>query len=105
MPKKIHPPSFPSGQGWGDGSLVRKYNRNRTINPENTYTGFRPRVGAVEGAYFVIRNWCNDPQVNRSFSALFNSLMLPIKEACENTTEIDEHGQVSIEIHGRFNII
>lgn len=95
----------PSGKGWGDGSLVRQFNKGRKVNPENTYTGFRPRTGEIEGAYFVIRNWCNDPRVNKSFSAIFNSLMLQIKVACENTTEIDEDGRVSIELNcGRIEI-
>lgn len=104
MATKIEPPQLKSGKGWGDGSLVRQFNRGRKVNPENTYTGFRPRVGEIEGAYFVIRNWCNDPRINKSFSSIFNSLMLPIKFACENTTEIDEHGRVTIELHGRFPI-
>ena len=105
MNSKIHAPKRPNGQGWGDGALVREFNKRRTVNPENTYTGFRPRTGEVEGAYFVIRNWCDDPRVNRSFSAIFNSLMIPIKLACEHTTEIDDEGQVSIELNlGRIII-
>lgn len=105
MTTKLLPPHTPSGQGWGDGSLVRQFNRKRKINPENSYTGFRPRVGEIEGAYFVIRNWCNDPRVNKSFSAIFNSLMVSIKVACEHTTEIDADGQVSIELNlGRIVI-
>lgn len=99
---KIH---APTKQGWGDGSLVRLFNRGRKVNPENTYTGFRPRVGEIEGAYFVIRNWCNDPRINKSFSAIFNSLMIPLKVCCEHTTEVDENGSVSIEVNlGRVTI-
>lgn len=102
---KIKPPPTPTGKGWGDGSLVAAYNAKRKCNPENTYTGFRPRVGEVEGAYFVIRNWCNDDRIRRSFSAIFNSLMIGIKVACENTTEVDEHGHISIELNlGRVTI-
>lgn len=105
MSTKIKPPPTPTGQGWGDGSLVRLFNEKRKTNPENTYTGFRPRIGAVEGAYFVVRNWCADPRVNKSFSAIFNSLMIPIKVACEHTTEVDENGSVSIELNlGRIII-
>lgn len=103
MSTRILPPK--GGKGWGDGSLVRQFNRNRKRNQENTYTGFRPRVGAIEGAYFVIRNWCDDERINKSFSAIFNSLMIPLKEAIENTTEIDDEGQVSIELNiGRIPI-
>lgn len=101
----ITPPPTVTGKGWGDGSLVQAYNKRRTRNPENTYTGFRPRTGEVEGAYYVIRNWCNDPRVNRSFSAIFNSLMIGIKTACEHTTEKDADGNVSIELNlGRIII-
>jgi len=102
---KITPPKTRSGKGWGSGELVRAFNRGRKINQENTYTGFRPRIGEIEGAYFVIRNWCNDPRVNKSFSSIFNSIMIPLKEAIENTTEVDEFGQVSIELNiGRIVI-
>lgn len=95
-----------AGKGWGDGKAVRAFNAGRKTNPANTYTGFRPRVGEIEGAYFVIRGWCEDPRINKSFSAIFNSLMIPIKIACENTTEIDENGQVSIELNiGRIPIV
>lgn len=103
--KKILPPPTQTGKGWGDGSVVHAYNEGRKTNPENTYTGFRPRVGEIEGAYFVIRSWCNDKRIRRSFSAIFNSLMIGIKIACENTTEIDEHGNVTIELNlGRITI-
>lgn len=102
---KITPPKTHSGQGWGDGSLVRQFNKGRKINPENTYTGFRPRVGDVEGAYFVVRNWCTDPRINKSFSAIFNSIMVPLKVALENTTEVDEQGRISVELNlGRIVI-
>lgn len=101
---RITAPKVPSGKGWGDGSLVRRFNKGRTVNPENTYTGFRPRV-ELEGVYFVIRNWCSDPRINQSFSSIFNSLLTPIKVACENTTEVSETGEVSIELNlGRIII-
>lgn len=101
---KITPPTQ-TGKGWGDGSIVNRFNKNRKVNPDNTYTGFRPRVGEVEGAYFVIRNWCSDERIRRSFSAIFNSLMVPIKVACEQTTEVDENGNISIELNaGRITI-
>lgn len=95
------------GKGWGDGQAVRAANKRRTRpNPLNTYTGFRPRIGENEGAFFVIRDkWCDDPRINKPFSALFNSLLIGIKTACEQTTEIDEHGNVSIELNlGRIII-
>lgn len=103
--KRVLPPAGIEGKGWGDGSLVRQFNRGRKRNPENTYTGFKPRVGEIEGAYFVIRNWCDDPRINKSFSAIFNSVMIGLKTACEQTTEVDTDGQVSIELNlGRIEI-
>lgn len=103
--KKLLPPPSPTGQGWGDGSIAQQFHRGRRFNAENTYTGFRPRVGDIEGAYFVLRDWCADPRIRRSFSSLFNSLMIPLKVACENTTEVDEHGRISIEANfGRIVI-
>lgn len=94
----------PTGKGWGDGSLVILHSQNRRVNPDNTYTGFRPRI-QVEGAYFVIRDWCYDPRIRRSFSALLNSLMLPLKTACEHTTIKDADGRISIELNcGRIYI-
>lgn len=98
------PVRSPGGKGWGDGVKVKQFNTRRKRNPENTYTGFRPRVH-LEGAYFVIRNWCDDERINLSFSAIINSLLVGIKTACEQTTEKDENGIVSIEINlGRINI-
>lgn len=103
MANKIKPKE--GGKGWGDGSLVRQYNKGRKVNINSTYTGFRPRVGEEEGAFFTIRNWCDDPQINRSFSAILNSILVPLRVACENTTEVDDQGNVSIEINlGRIII-
>lgn len=99
----ISPPKG-SGKGWGDGAKVAAWNKRRMTNPENTYTAFRPRV-ENEGLYFVIRNWAADPRVNKSFSAIINSLLEGLKTACENTTEKDEHGRISIEVNlGRIYI-
>lgn len=95
------------GQGWGDGNAVRAANRKRTQrNPLNTYTGFRPRIGECEAAFFVIRDtWCDDQRINKPFSAVINSLLIGIKTAMEQTTEIDENGNVSIELNlGRIII-
>lgn len=103
--ERILPPSTPSGRGWGDGSLVQAYNKRRTVNPENTCTAFRPRAGDAEAAFYVLRNWCKDPRINKPFSALLNSLLQGLKTSCENTTEIDAEGNISIELNlGRVQI-
>lgn len=93
------------GRGWGDGVAVAAFNARRRRNPENTYTGFRPRV-ANEAAYFVIRKWCDDPIINKSFSAVINALLPSIKVAMEQSTEVNEEtGQISIDCNfGRIDI-
>lgn len=93
------------GKGWGDGSMVQAFNENRMTNPANTYTGFRPRV-ENEGCYYVIRNWCKDPRVRKSFSSLINSLLPYISVAVQHTTERDEDGRITIELNlGRIEIV
>lgn len=92
------------GKGWGNGVAVRNFNASRKTNPANTYTSFRPRTER-EAEYFVIREWCDDERVNKSFSAIINSLIPAIKIACEHTTERDEHGRITIELNaGRIEI-
>jgi hypothetical protein len=106
MDKQTHTviKSFGQGKGWGDGVGVSSFNRGRKRNPENTYTGFRPRV-ENEGMYFVIRRWCDDERINKSFSALLNAIIPALKVACENTTERAADGTISIELNaGRIDI-
>lgn len=92
------------GKGWGDGQAIREFNLARRTNSANTITGFRPRVG-VEAEYFVIRAWCDDPRINKSFSALINALIPGLKTAVEHTTEVDKEGVLSIELNlGRIDI-
>ena len=91
------------GKGWGDGKKVTQYNKKRMSNPENTYTGFRPRV-ENEAAWYVMRQWCDREDINLSFSALINAILPGLKVSLENTTEIS-HGQISIELNlGRIEI-
>lgn len=100
----IYSPPKGSGKGWGDGSKVAAFNKRRKFNHENTTTGFRPKL-EHEGHYFVIRNWCADERINKSFSAVINALLEGLKTACEQTTEKDEHGRISIEVNlGRVYI-
>lgn len=68
------------------------------------YTGFRPR-NAQEPNYYAIRRWCDHPDVRSNFSSVLNSLLPHLKMAMENTTEIDEFGNVTIELNlGRIKI-
>jgi hypothetical protein len=94
-----------AGKGWGDGQAVTAFNERRRTNPENTYTGFRPRV-ENEAAFFVLREWASDRVVNRSFSSIINAVLPGLMAAVQNTTEIDtETGEISIEINlGRIVI-
>lgn len=101
----IYSPPAGSGKGWGDGSKVAAFNKGRKFNHENTTTGFRPQSGDREAYYFVIRNWCSDPRINKSLSAVFNALLEGLKTACEQTTEKDANGRISIEVNlGRIYI-
>jgi hypothetical protein len=75
----------------------------RTKNIEN-YTGFRPRV-EVEPQYECLRELLKRPQMNKSFSALLNSIIPHLYYAMLNTTEYDEDGTPSAEFNlGRVKI-
>lgn len=98
------------GKCWGDGNAVRAYSarRRKPISEKKVISEFislRPRVDN-EAEFFVIRKWCDDPQVNKPFSALLNSLLAGLAYSVENTTQVDpETGEVSIEVNlGRIII-
>jgi hypothetical protein len=70
----------------------------KSHNPENTYTGFRPRV-EQEAAYFCLKRWWEHPQINKSFSALINSLLDGLHECAKNTTKVHSDGRVTVEVN------
>ena len=72
--------------------------RKKSHNPENTYTGFRPRVDQ-EAAFFNILRWCEHPKVKKSFSAVINSLLDGVNECMKNTTNIHPDGKITIEVN------
>jgi hypothetical protein len=94
-----------STQGYGNGDKTKAYAHSRKRNNGVTCTGFRPRI-ENEAAYYVIKLWCEHPDINVSFSALINSLLQGIKIATQQTTEINpQTNQVSIELNlGRVTI-
>jgi len=79
--------------------------KKRPHDPENTYAGFRPRC-EQEAAYFCIKKWCEHPRVNKTLSAVINSLLDGVKAAIENTTQINpKTGEITVEINlGRITI-
>ena len=92
-------------QGFGNGEKLRAYSIRRKKNHSVTCTGFRPRI-ENEAAYYVIKQWCEHPDINITFSALINALLQGIKVATQQTTEINpQTNQVSIELNlGRVTI-
>lgn len=73
------------------------------VNVEN-YTGFRPRID-VEPQYECLRELLRHPKMNKSFSAVINSIIPGLYYAMLNTTEYDEEGQPTIELNlGRIRI-
>jgi hypothetical protein len=67
-------------------------------NPENTYTGFRPRVDQ-EAAFFNLKRWGENPQINKTFSAIINSILDGLNECAKHTTRKHPDGRITIELN------
>lgn len=108
------------GKGWGDGKKAHAYHEGRRKHitqrmSTSEFTTFRPRINE-EPYYWIIRDWGSQdvPDLQQrkgykptgiAFSAVLNSLLQSIATSVQNTTEIDEDGNISIELNlGRINI-
>lgn len=98
----------PNPDGW-KSEKVRAYKdaREKPVGQKLNaypYTSFRPRV-ENEPLYYMLRRWCDEPEVQVNISSLLNSLLPYLVRACTDTTERDANGDITVEMNfGRIKI-
>lgn len=60
------------------------------------YMGFRPQINH-EAAWFVLRHWCDKNNVK--ISGVFNALIPFLKIATMQTADVDDDGDITIEVN------